>query len=256
MSILVSVIVPLFNEEEGLPRLAEKLSALKAQLEPFYDVEYVLVDDGSRDRTSAVADVCFANMGRVVKVTHDHNRGLGAAIRTGFRSATGSILCTIDADCTFDPLELPKLLAALEEANADIATGSPYHPQGGVENVVPWRLFLSQGASKLYRAICPGKLYSYTSLMRAYRRDVIEHVSFKSDGFAAVTEVLLRALNQRYKVVEVPTVLRRRVSGVSKMNIARNVMAHIVLASHVLVWRVVLPRPLTSRVPTGEGFNR
>jgi dolichol-phosphate mannosyltransferase len=199
---------------------------------------------------------CFANSPHIVQVAHDRNRGLGAAMRTGFRNATGSIVCTIDADCTFNPLELPKLLTAMVKRRADIATGSPYHPQGGVENVVPWRLFLSQGASKVYRVICPGKLYSYTSLMRAYQRDVVEHISFASDGFVAVTEILLRALNEGYKVVEVPMVLRRRATGVSKMNVARNILAHLVLASRVLVWRLVPPRASANELHPKQHVNR
>ncbi len=252
----ISVIAPLFNEEQGIPRLAEKLARLREQLAPNYELECVLVDDGSRDRTFEVVDHWFRSAPLIVKVAHGSNRGLGAAMRTGFENATGSIVCTIDADCTFDPLELPKLLAAMEERNADIATGSPYHPEGGIENVVPWRLFLSQGASRLYRVICPGKLYSYTSLMRAYRKPVVERISFESDGFVAVTEILLRALNQGYKVVEVPTVLRRRATGVSKMNVARNILAHLGLASRVLVWRLLPSRPLTSRLHTKQGLNR
>jgi dolichol-phosphate mannosyltransferase len=256
MPIRVSVIAPLFNEEQGIPRLAEKLARLREQLGPKYELECVLVDDGSRDQTWEAVESCFANTPQIVKVAHDCNRGLGAAMRTGFRNATGSIVCTIDADCTFDPLELPKFLAAMEEGNADIATGSPYHPKGGVENVVPWRLFLSQGASKIYRVICRGKLYSYTSLMRAYRRDVVERISFASDGFVAVTEILLRALNEGYRVVEVPMVLRRRATGVSKMNVARNILAHLVLASRVLVWRFLPLGPPASGLRPKQNVNQ
>jgi dolichol-phosphate mannosyltransferase len=255
MPIRVSVIAPLFNEEQGIPRLAETLAKLRDQLRPKYELECVLVDDGSRDQTSEVVERCFRNTPHIVKVAHDCNRGLGAAMRTGFRNATGSIVCTIDADCTFNPLELPKLLTAMEEGNADIATGSPYHPQGGVENVVPWRLFLSQGASKIYRVICRGKLYSYTSIMRAYQRDVVERISFASDGFVAVTEILLRALNEGYKVVEVPMVLRRRATGVSKMNVGRNILAHLVLASRVLLWRFLPPGPPASGLHPKQNVN-
>lgn len=256
MPIRVSVIAPLFNEEQGIPRLAEKLGELREQLRPKYELECVLVDDGSGDQTGEAVERCFRNMPQIVKVAHDCNRGLGAALRTGFRNATGSIVCAIDADCTFSPLELPKLLAAMEEENADIVTGSPYHPRGGVENVVPWRLFLSQGASKIYRVICPGKLYSYTSLMRAYRREVVERVSFESDGFVAVTEILLRALHEGYKVVEVPTVLRRRATGVSKMNVARNILAHLVLATRVLRWRFLPPSPPPSGLHPKQNVGR
>lgn len=233
----VSVVVPLFNEEDGLELLADRLAFLRERLAPQYELECVLVDDGSQDRTQERLREHFNEASNVVTVSHGRNRGAGAAIRTGFQNATGEIVCTIDADCTFDPVDLVRLLRALEETDADIAIGSPYHPQGRVENVHPWRLFLSRGASWVYRRVCRGKLYSYTSFLRAYRRRVVERVPFEADGFVAVTEHLLRALNQDYRAVEVPVVLRRRVTGVSKMNVVRNVAAHLRLASRSLVWR-------------------
>lgn len=243
----VSVVAPLFNEEKSIPGLAGKLRELREAVTPKYDLECVLIDDGSRDETLKALARHFPNNPGIVKVAHGRNRGPGAAIRTGFENSTGSIVCTMDSDCTFDPLDLPKLLAALEQSNADIAIGSPYHPAGRVENVHPWRLLLSRGASWLYQRVCRQKLYSYTSFLRAYRRTVFEHVPFESDGFVAFAEILVRALNKGYRAVEVPVTLRRRTSGDSKMNVARNILAHLRLASRALVWRFF--SPAQRRVP-------
>jgi len=200
-------------------------------------------DDGSKDGTVRAVRNAFASFGKVRIVEHGHNRGAGAAMRTGFQQATGEILCTIDADCTFDPMEIPKLLEAMEQNHADIAIGSPYHPDGGVENVLPWRLLLSKGASVMHRSISRSKLYSYTSFLRAYRREVLQRVPFESDGFVAVTEILMKALLCGYSAVEVPTVLRRRVTGVSKMNVYRNVISHLRLGCSVLYWRLTASSP-------------
>ena len=241
MTTRVSVVVPLYNEEEGLPLLVDKLTTLRQRLAPQCELECVLVDDGSQDGTLEKLRQYFNGTPNVITVAHGRNRGLGAALRSGFQHASGEVIATIDADCTFDPLILPSLLEAMERENADIAIGSPYHPQGGVENVVPWRLFLSRGASRLYRMVCPAKLFSYTSLMRAYRRRVLERVTPESNGFDGVTELLLRALFAGYRAVEIPTVLRRRASGVSKMNIARTIKAHLRLASRALLWRFRRP---------------
>jgi dolichol-phosphate mannosyltransferase len=234
----ISIVVPLYNERDGVPMLAETLSQLAARLAPQYELECVLVDDGSQDGTTEEASKYFAWSSLVVLVKHECNRGLGAAVRTGFGKASGDVVCTIDSDCTFDPLQIPRMLEVMDQQKVDIVTASPYHPEGGVENVPPWRLLLSRGASILYRRICACKLYTYTSLMRLYRRPVIETVAFSSDGFAATTELLLRASHHGYKVAEIPMVLRSRVMGVSKMKVMYTIRTHLALMTRALWWRV------------------
>jgi dolichol-phosphate mannosyltransferase len=250
---LISVVVPFYNEEDGIPLVAEKLSRLAAQLAAKYELECVLVDDGSQDAGERVARKYFADFPAVVFAKHDQNRGLGAAMRTGFANSTGEILVAIDSDCTYDPLQIPVLLDALDRQSADVATASPYHPAGGVENVIGWRLFLSRGASWMYRRVCASKLYTYTSMMRAYRRPVIENVTYESDGFAGVTEILLRASQQGYRIVEVPMVLRSRVTGVSKMKVMRSMYLHLQLMVRALAWRFTYSMPATVTTPKEIG---
>lgn len=251
----VSVVVPLYNEKDGIELLAKTLSNLAQQMSTKYEVEYVLVDDGSRDGTTEEARKQFAGFPMMIYARHERNRGLGAAVRTGFEDATGDLICTIDADCTFDPLNLPHMIAVMEREAADIATGSPYHPQGGVENVKPWRLLLSRGASFLYRRICACKLYSYTSLLRVYRRRVIQTVSFTSDGFAATTEILLRAAQQGYRVAEIPMVLKTRAIGVSKMKVIYTIRTHLGLMAKSLWWRVFDRDPRLVAMPGNKSGN-
>ncbi len=233
--------------------MAEKLSRLAGELAPRYELECVLVDDGSQDGSELQARRCFADFPHVVFAKHERNRGLGAAMRTGFANASGEILVAIDSDCTYDPQQIPRLLDALERNAADVATASPYHPDGGVENVIGWRLFLSRGASWMYRRVCASKLYTYTSMMRAYRRPVIENVSYESDGFAGITEILLRASHQGYRIVEVPMVLRSRVTGVSKMKVARSMQMHLQLMARALTWRFTYSMPAAIADPKEIG---
>jgi len=239
----ISVVVPLFNEKDGIATLGQTLSQLANRLAPEHELECVLVDDGSHDGTNEEAKKCFAWSAKAVHARHDRNRGLGAAVRTGFVLATGEIVCTIDSDCTFDPLNIPTMLGVLEDQKVDVVTASPYHPQGGVENVLPWRLLLSRGASVLYRRVCTCKLYTYTSLMRVYRRQVIDNVSFESNGFSATTELLLRAAHQGYKVAEVPMVLKSRTIGVSKMKVMYTIRTHLGLMTQAIWWRLSDSKP-------------
>jgi dolichol-phosphate mannosyltransferase len=233
----------MYNEKDSIPTLAATMSRLGERMAPRYELEVVLVDDGSRDGTSEEAAKWFASVPRVILLRHDRNRGPGAAVRTGFAKATGEIICTIDSDCTFDPLKIPRMLELLESKKVDIVTASPYHPQGGVENVPPWRLLLSRGASVLYRRICSCKLYTYTSFMRVYRRQVIDTVTFQGNGFAAFTEILLRAAHQGYKVAELPEVLKSRASGTSKMKVAYTIRTHMKLMLQALWWRISDRKP-------------
>ncbi len=232
----LSIVVPCFDEEDTIPMLREKLEGVLAELAPRYDVEVVFVDDGSRDGTRRLLEeVAPALRGRVI--VHERNRGIAEAFRTGFHNARGEIVCTIDADCTFDPAELAPMVKQLEDSGADIVAASPYHPQGGVEGVPAWRLLLSRGASWLYGRILPVKLYSYTACFRAFRRTAIERIEFEDPGFLGVAQMLISALLNGLHVVERPMVLRRRVTGVSKMNTLRVMRDHVAYMGRLLVKR-------------------
>lgn len=229
---LVSVVIPIFNEEDGIGLLHEKLLKLKGLLEDAYRLEFIFVDDGSRDRTVERLKQQFAGAGVPFQIVeHGENKGVGAAFRSGFRVCTGKRICTIDADCTYSPEGLKLLLAAMESTGADIAVASPYHPDGGVEGVPWWRLALSRRCSALYRWASPLKLYTYTSIFRAYRSDVIRNVSFASDGFVSAAEMLLAAGRQGYRVTEVPMILRARSIGRSKMKVLRTIISHLRMLS-------------------------
>jgi len=230
---LVSIVVPIFNEEDGIGQLREKLMKLRALLAESFSLEFIFVDDGSKDLTVQRLQEHFAGAGVPFQiVVHGRNLGVGAAFRSGFHVCTGKVICTIDADCTYSPEGLKLLLAALDAARADIAVASPYHPDGGVEGVPWWRLALSRRCSALYRWASPLKLYTYTSIFRAYRAEVIRNVSFTSDGFVSAAEILLAAGRQGYTVAEVPMVLRARSIGHSKMKVLRTILSHMRTLAH------------------------
>jgi dolichol-phosphate mannosyltransferase len=129
------------------------------------------------------------------------------------------------------------LIALLLRSNADIVTASPYHPLAGPLEVPRWRLLLSKGASALYAAISPVKLYCYTSLFRAYRREWARREFLQSDGFLAVTEILVAAALRGAKIIEYPMSLSTRRYGQSKMKVARTTLAHLRLMSQVALRR-------------------
>ena len=173
---LISLVIPVFNEEDGIDQLRERLGLVRAMWRETADVEFVFVDDGSSDNTRHALHRVFGTDALSQIAVHEVNRGIGAAMRTGFARSRGSIVCTIDADCSYGPENLQRLTVALDEQDADIAVASPYHPQGIVEGVPHWRLVLSKSCSAFYRVVAPVRLHTYTSVFRAYRRDVVEAV--------------------------------------------------------------------------------
>ena len=223
---VISIVIPCYNEEKTIPLLQEVMEQVVSELGSSHEVETLIVDDGSTDRTlEGIERMALRLGGRVL--AHASNRGIAEAFRTGFLAAKGDIVCTIDADCSFDPLQLAPAIAQLKETGADIVVASPYHPRGGVEGVPAWRLLLSRGASWMYRFLLPVKLYTYTACFRVFRRRAVERLQFEDPGFLGISQMLASAILQGMRVVERPMPLRVRRTGVSKMRTFRVLAGHL-----------------------------
>ncbi len=233
----ISLVIPFYNEEKGLPTLRQRLLPVIESLHGRWNLELILVDDGSLDNTFSGLSEHFTNIPGIhtIVVRHEANQGIGMALASGFSVAQGDVICTLDSDCTYAPENLPGMIDLLLSTDADIVTGSPYHPQGEVENVDGWRLMLSKGASRCYAHLAPVKLYCYTSLFRAYRREWARSEWIRSRGFLGVTEILLAASFQGAQIVEFPVKLHSRIHGQSKMRVARTVLGHLRLMINILL---------------------
>ncbi|NQU16845.1 MAG: glycosyltransferase family 2 protein [Candidatus Saganbacteria bacterium] len=221
----LSISIPFYNEESGIPHLNERLSNVILELEKTVAVELILVDDGSTDKTFDLLKKHFPD---ALLVKHPKNFGIGAAMRSGFKNATGDFIAFLDSDCTYAPEEIIPMLKIMQKSpKIDIISASQYHPDGGIKDVPAWRLFFSKGASFVYRLILPKKLYTYTGFMRIYRKRVVGKLNFFNDGFIAVTEILVRAICLGFNIVEYPTVLSVRKFGASKIKVLNVILEHI-----------------------------
>ena len=238
----LSIVVPCCNEEDSIPQLVTRLFPVVEQLRRDRSVELVFVDDGSADGTYQKLVEISADQAGVKIVQHPVNRGLGAALRTGFANAAGEVIVTTDSDGTYGFDEIPALLSYLKP-DIDIVTASPYHRQGGVENVPGYRIFLSRGSSLIYQIIVDRHIATYTALFRAYKREVTRRVPFYSPGFLAGTELMVNAMLMGYRVAEYPTVLHSRAAGASKAKILRTIRAHLRFQWGALLRRLRLAAP-------------
>ncbi len=224
----VSIVVPCFNEELIVAHLRNTLDEVRERLGSTYDVTCLLVDDGSTDDTWNSLKKSFGNREGYQLLRHDINLGIAAAIMTGIRSASTEIVCSMDSDCSYDPLKLAELIPLLT-TGVDLVTASPYHPAGGVKNVPAWRLKLSKGCAWLYRRVLHTNLYTYTSCLRVYRRSTIAAIPLLNSRYLGIAELVGRLDLAGKTIVEYPAILECRLHGRSKMKTVRTILGHLKL---------------------------
>jgi len=231
-AVTISVVIPCYNEEPTLPYLANTLRSVEANLRENYQPEFIFVDDASTDKTFDKLKELFGKKENVKIIRHETNRGVAAGIMSGIRAAKTEVVCSMDCDCTYDPHELENMIPLLTNG-VDLVTASPYHKSGGVRNVPEWRLFLSKGASFLYRRALRSKLDTYTSCFRVYRRSSVVDLEIKEKGFLGVAELLGKLDLRGGKILEHPAVLEVRLFGFSKMKTARTIFGHLGLLTRL-----------------------
>lgn len=245
----ITVVVPCYNEEATLGYTANTLRSFNDGMKDAYDVTFLFVDDGSRDRTWSRLNELFSNRTDCALLQHSRNRGVAATVLSGIRHARTEIVCVIDCDGTYDPLQLRKMIPMLTP-DVDLVTASPYHPEGRVLNLPAWRLVLSKGLSVIYRFVHRHKLATYTSCFRVYRRRAVEDIVLRDDRFVGITELLSRIDAGGGRIVECPAIMEVRLLGTSKMKTLKTIQGHL---GHL--WRLIIDRTLHSSLPTARSFD-
>ncbi len=244
----VVVMLPAYNEEQDLPVLLPRLKQALAGVLPYH---VLVVDDGSTDRTAQIVSQAALDM-PVFLISHGHNRGLGAAIRTGLKAAChqAPVVVTLDADNSQDPALIPAMVQALEQG-LDLVIASRFQPGAAEIGVPHHRRWLSHAAAALLKLLvpCPGAR-DYTCGFRAYRASSLQSLMqrygenfLRDNGFACMLELLLNLRRIGARVGEVPLVLRYDLkAGASKMRIGRTVLRYGVTV--LRSWWVLRYRPL------------
>lgn len=234
-----TVILPTYNERENIGEILRRIREAQPQ------IAILVVDDSSPDGTAQVADDVARQLGNIEVVTRESKDGLGSAYRFAFQrlfgiSEPGHVIVTMDSDLSHDPAAIQSMLQEID-AGADAVVGSRYVDGGGTLNWPLHRRLLSRWGNRYTGWVLGISIRDCTSGFRAYRMEAlraIEPQSTKAEGYAFLTELVLRLTHCGFNIAEVPILFVDRRAGTSKMS------GRIVLESMSLVTRWGLTRRL------------
>jgi glycosyltransferase involved in cell wall biosynthesis len=207
----LSIVVPVYNEQECVEMLCENLHDALSKLDRTYEV--ILVDDGSTDRTWVLLTECLAKYPHMRALRFRRNFGQTAAMSAGFHHALGAVVITLDADLQNDPTDIPRLLEKME-SGVDVVSGWRKHRQDPFLN----RRLPSIIANWLISKITGVYLHDYGCTLKAYRREVIQDVHLYGEMHRFIPAL---ASWVGGTVAEVPVGHHARRYGQSKYGISR-----------------------------------
>jgi glycosyltransferase involved in cell wall biosynthesis len=198
----LSVVIPCFNEERTLEAIVDRvLAADRCGL----DIEIVIVDDGSRDRSVEVMRGLADKHPEISAQVHAVNQGKGAALRTGFQHATGDIVLVQDADLEYSPNDYPKLLKPFLDGRADVVFGSRF--KGGEESRVLyfWHSIGNRVLTLASNMFTDLNLTDMETCYKAFRRDIIQGIDIVENRFGFEPEITAKVarLRPRPRIYEV-----------------------------------------------------
>lgn len=213
------ICLPTYNERANLEPLALRLGAVLTKVEA--EPRLLVIDDSSPDGTGELADRLSGELPFLSVLHRAHKEGLGPAYVAGFRWALeqgADRIVQMDGDFSHDPADVPRLLAAAE--NAGLALGSRYVEGGGTENWSKGRQAISRFGSLYARTILGVPLHDLTGGFKCWRREALEVLPLdrvRTKGYAFQIETTYRAIRAGLEVAEVPIVFAERRTGGSKM---------------------------------------
>jgi len=214
------LVLPTYNEAENIEAIVR--SALLHLGSTGREHHVLVVDDRSPDGTGEIADGLAAQLSEVEVLHRASKEGIGPAYLAGFDHALAAgadLLLEMDSDFSHDPADLPRLIAAADDA--DLVLGSRYVPGGGVTDWGFVRRTVSRGGSLYARLLLGVPVRDLTGGFKCFRREVLERLDLTAvgtDGYGFQIEVTYRALRAGFRVREVPILFRDRRVGSSKMS--------------------------------------
>lgn len=230
----LSVVIPAYNEENGIEEIIRRVLAVRPALVEVgvEELELVVVDDGSADRTAEIA----GGIEGVRLIQHERNRGYGGALKTGFGQAQGELVGFLDADGTYPPEFFPQLCAAVLNGS-ELVVGS--RRSGAKSQMPPMRRLGNFFWSNLLSTLSSQRVHDPASGMRVFRRAVLDRIYPLPDGLNLTPVMSTRAVHEKVKMVEIPIPYSERV-GRSKLNIVRDGSIFL----HSIIWTALTYNPV------------
>jgi 2-polyprenyl-3-methyl-5-hydroxy-6-metoxy-1,4-benzoquinol methylase len=201
---LLSVLIPLYNEEEFIQEVLERV--LAAPLPEQLGREIIVVDDCSRDGSAEIVENFIASCpGVPVRlIRHDRNQGKGAAIRTALQHATGAFSIIQDADLEYDPGEYPRLLHPLLEGRADVVFGSRFLVSGERRVLYFWHSLANRALTTLCNIAADVNLTDMETCYKAFRTRLGQSIPIQSERFGIEPELTIKFARRRARIYETP----------------------------------------------------
>jgi dolichol-phosphate mannosyltransferase len=196
----LSIVIPCYNEEQTL---ASCIDRVVSALRDFIHLEIVIVDDCSKDNSYAIAQDLCKQYPLITVSKHDVNQGKGAALRTGFQSATGDYVAVQDADMEYDPHDLRKLVMPLVDGSADVVLGSRFLTTQEHSVNYFWHTMGNKFLTLLSNMFTDLYLTDMETCYKVFKREVIQSVEIKENRFGFEPEIVAKIAHHDYRIYEI-----------------------------------------------------
>ncbi len=193
----LSVIIPCYNESTTIKTVIDRVKSA-----PVKDIEIIVVDDASTDGS---VDILKTEVEPIVDrvIYHPENRGKGAALRTGFKEASGDIVVVQDADLEYDPNDLPILMKPILSGKADVVYGSRFAGSGPHRVLYFWHMVGNRFLTLLSNMLTNLNLTDMETCYKMFRREVIQAIDIQEDRFGFEPEITARIARNGCRIYEV-----------------------------------------------------
>ena len=200
---LLSILIPLYNEEEFIGPLLDRV--LAAPLPHGIERELIVVDDCSTDGSAEIAEAKAAELPGLIRVLHhDRNLGKGAAIRTAIDAAQGEISIIQDSDLEYDPREYSGLIAPILEGSADVVYGSRFMNAGARRVLYYWHTVANRFLTGLCNMVSDLNLTDMETCYKVFRTSLLRSIPLRSNRFGIEPELTIKVARREVRIYEMP----------------------------------------------------